>query len=356
MTPISRVGPASLAFFDATHRTFLEAERAAGGATHRFFDVAGQIVRLSFAGPALISRLAPALAHAETRPTAAPALTVCVWDGASTGTRMPRLPWAGVSLSRRGEVQGFGDDRVRTVFDRTSDLLSCLDTRRHLALFCTPAAESIPTYETATPFTAILSWWLRSRELEFVHAGAVAWAGHGVLLTGDSGSGKTTSALACLSSTLGYLGDDTCAVATDSTPRVWNIYNTAKLTRDCVDRLPHLRAAVSNPGRLDQEKAVLFVSEHRPERLERSCSVEAILLPRITTRVTPVLKPAPASAGARALGLGSLLRFAGVNEEALRNLVRLCQTVPCYYLELGSNLAGIPEVIHHLLSGRSTDA
>jgi len=77
--------PAPLAFFDAVRRAFLDAERAAGGSTHRFVDVAGQTVRLSFAGPAMISRLLPALAHAEAPSIATPALTVCAWDGASTG-------------------------------------------------------------------------------------------------------------------------------------------------------------------------------------------------------------------------------------------------------------------------------
>ncbi len=342
--------PAPLAFFDATRRAFLDAERAAGGATHRFVDVAGQTVRLSFAGPALISRLLPALSHAEAPQIATPALTVCAWDGASTGVALPRLSWEGASLSRRGEVQGFNDRRIRIAFDRASDLLSCFDADRRLALFCTPSADSVPMHETATPLTAILSWWLRSRGLEFVHAGAVSWAGRAALLTGDSGAGKTTSALACLASSLGYLGDDTCAVEAGRAPRVFGLYNTAKLTPDCVERLPHLREAVSNPGRLDREKAVVFLGEGQRARLERSCPVEAIVLPRVTARVTPVLRPASPSAAARALGLGSALRFAGVDEDGLRNLVRLCHTVPCYELQLGSDLARVPELIRRLLA------
>jgi hypothetical protein len=47
-----------------------------------------------------------------------------------------------------------------------------------------------------------------------------------------------------------------------------------------------------------------------------------------------------------------MLRFPGVNEEALRNLVRLSHTVPCYHLELGPDLTRIPEVIRQLLASR----
>jgi len=115
-------------------------------------------------------------------------------------------------------------------------------------------------------------------------------------LIGPSGSGKTTSVLACLTSSLGYLGDDTCAVETGRAPRVFGLYNTAKLTPDCVKRLPHLREAVSNPGRLDREKAVVFLGESQRARLERSCPVEAIVLPRVTARITPILGPASPSA------------------------------------------------------------
>ena len=95
---------------------------------------------------------------------------------------------------------------------------------------------------------------------------------------------------------------------------------------------------------------VVFLGGHGSERLERSCPVEAIVLPRVTARVTPVLGPASPSAAARALGLGSALRFAGVDEGGLRSLVQLCQAVPCYELQLGSDLARVPELIRRLLS------
>src|SRR6478672_7802009 len=55
--------------------------------------IAGEPVRIRFAGDALVEHLAPALEHHPIAPTgAAPVLTINVWDEASTGAPVPMLP------------------------------------------------------------------------------------------------------------------------------------------------------------------------------------------------------------------------------------------------------------------------
>src|SRR5947208_1898035 len=89
-----------LAYFRMVHDGYRRAEQATGGALVRFYAVGGQTICLRFAGPALLPHLTPALAHLEVKPADAPALTVCVWDSASTQTPMPLLAASLIRLLR----------------------------------------------------------------------------------------------------------------------------------------------------------------------------------------------------------------------------------------------------------------
>jgi hypothetical protein len=52
-----------------------------------------------------------------------------------------------------------------------------------------------------------------SRPVVTLHAAGVACAGRAALIVGDSGSGKSTAALACASAGFGFLGDDQVAAS-----------------------------------------------------------------------------------------------------------------------------------------------
>ena len=63
-------------------------------------------------------------------------------------------------------------------------------------------------WEGAAPFRQILQWSMAGTRFSMLHAGAVSHAGEGVLLVGQSGSGKSTTVAACLQAGLGVCGDD----------------------------------------------------------------------------------------------------------------------------------------------------
>ena len=76
-----------------------------------------------------------------------------------------------------------------------------------------------------------------------VHAAAVGDESGGVLLVGRGGSGKSTTALSCLGTQVGYLADDYCLVEMVEGPRVHSLYTSGKANRGSIARLPRLRAA-----------------------------------------------------------------------------------------------------------------
>ena len=206
------------AFFQSVQDGFDRAAAAAGGATDRFYSVGGLSLRLRFAGPALIPLLTPALAHLSAEPGGAPALTVCLWDSASTGTPPPAPPWPPENRQARGEIVGYNDGRIFTAHHGGSGALSMYEAPPGRAVYWVLDAARVPYYESGAPLRTILHWWLGRRGRQVLHAGAVGAAAGGALLVGKGGSGKSTTAAACLGTTLRYAGDDYCAVRLSPTP------------------------------------------------------------------------------------------------------------------------------------------
>src|SRR5581483_7842647 len=107
--------------------------------------------------------------------------------------------------------------------------LSVLYRQQRRAIHWVPDAPSIPFYEQSAPFLQILHWWARENLHQMVHAAAVGTATGGVLIGGKSGSGKSTTTLACLKAGLRSTGDDYTLLRASHPPLVRNLYSTGKL-------------------------------------------------------------------------------------------------------------------------------
>ncbi len=359
---VSKEEVSPLGFFETSHEVFKKAELSAGR-EERDFHIGGVAVKLRFAGPALVPLLTKALSHVAAGEVPGQSLTVCIWDDASTNTAMPPPPWAdcmvhdasGVIRSvytRRGDVRGFNDGRIRTAYNWGAGALSILDTERGLALYWTHDARRLPSYESSAPLRTILHWWLSGHGGQLVHAAAVGTAGGGVLLAGKGGSGKSTAALSCLDSELLYVSDDYCLISTEPRPYVHSIYSSAKVDADNLHRVPHLLPALDDRERVDGEKAVFFLAPHFSGKIVSGFPIRAILLPSITGRVETTVTPATPLDGIRALALSTVSQLAGAHRSSVKRITELVGKVPCYHLGLGTDLGRIPAVISGLLSHR----
>lgn len=148
--------------------------------------------------------------------------------------------------------------------------------------------------------TAIASWAVDNALLP-VHAAALEFEGRGVLLVGESGAGKSTTAVACALEGAGLLGDDLCLV--DAERRIihsW--YGTVKLHDDSAELLGARswdRLGVNPMG-----KSVVAVSRIDALRLMPSAPLDLVV----------VLRPQEGrveSADASEMGLGNELSGPG---------------------------------------------
>jgi len=347
------------AFFEKTYHIFQKAEHAAGS-EERTYNICGKSVKLRFAGTGLCPFITPALEHLSTQSDEMPSLTICIWDDVSTHTQMPPPPWLGLTVrgseghfkgfyTRRGDVRGFSDTRIYTSYNWDANALSVLDKQRGLALYWTYNAHRLPSYESSAPLRTIFHWWMNQFGFQFVHSGAIGYLQGGVLLAGKGGSGKSTTALTCLNSELLYVSDDYCLISIDPEPYVFCIYSSAKLNADNIQRVPHVLSAISNLDRIDSEKAVFFLYPFISKKIVQGFPIRAILLPGIAGETETKLRTAPPMEALKALALSTMSQLAGAGKESLQIMHRLVHLVPCYHLELGTDLTRIPDVIAGLL-------
>lgn len=338
------------AFFDAVYQSFRRALDAAGAAIDRHYSIAGQPVLLRAAGPALLPPIARALEHLRGAPIDEPALTICLWDSDSTGVPMPPPPWALEDFRQGGEIRGYTDARFYTGFQFGAGILSILDLERGLGVYWTKSAGQIPFYEIASPLRMMLHPWLSARGVVPVHAGAVGLPDGGVLLAGKGGSGKSNTALACLGSELLYVSDDFCLIRADPVPTAFSLYSTGKVLGQDMARLSLSDSMVWNRERPPEEKAVLFLNEHRPGRLADHFPLKAIFIIRVAGGSNTRLTPASPGAALTALAPGSLLLMPSSSAKIFRFLADTVRQIPCFYLDLGTAREQIPGTILDFLA------
>jgi hypothetical protein len=177
-----------------------------------------------------------------------------------------------------------------------------------------------------------------------VHAAAVGTRFGGVLLAGRGGSGKSSTALTCLGSELGYVGDDYCLIGLEAEPRVYSLYSSGKVA--LADRAHFLGLA---PESSSDDKALFFIGRLRPDALLSECPVSAVVLPEVEAHRPTRLAPVTALTALRALAPSTIFQLSRSGEQAFRAIGRLVKHVPCFRLELGPDRSSIPAVLAALL-------
>lgn len=308
------------------------------------FRIAGQTVCLRIADHRLAQILTPAFAHLAPAVEIDADLTICAWDAASAADQMPQPP------DRTGSTGiEFIDGELRVAWSIAEQSFSVLSTNSKLAFFRALDASALPAWEQAAPFRRILHWWASKQNLQMVHAAAVGTPDSGLLLVGKGGSGKSTTALACIGSRLGYAGDDYCLLSPGPNPQVHSLYGSGKADSGAAARLPRLHPAFESSRLHEQEKAVIFVHDHVPESILRSFPLRGIVVPRIVEGGTCKIEKIPKSDALRAMAPSTLFQIPGDQAKSLARLASIVRQLPCWSIYLGENPCEAPARLEQLV-------
>ena len=274
-----------------------------------------------------------------------------LWDSASTGVQPPAPPWPSLDFLARGEVSHDFGEGVRLSFRIDSGVLSVFTAATNTAFCWVRDPAQLPPWEAAAPLRPILAWWAENTGRQLAHAAAVGTPGGAVLLGARGGSGKSTTALACLEAGLLYVGDDYVMLEAGDPPVVNSLYSTAKLAPSNLDeRFPRLRALATGHPDIEQDKVTLSLYEAFRDTVVPSLPLRAIVIPAISRSGEVALRAATAASALTALAPTTLFQLPSAGAGALARLGQIVSAVPRYHLELGRDLAANVRAIRELIT------
>ncbi len=337
-------------FYGVLKNGYKQAVLTSGSAPEYYFGIDGHLVRMCFAGEALVSSVVPALSHLlVSRPESLPDLDIRIWDSQSSSVDIGPLPWKTDYYKSRGEIDGFRDENCRVSFLQDNGLTSVYNQKEQTAIQWIPRPSLYPSYEKAAPFRAIFQWWLHSRGYQMIHAAAVGTESSAVLLVGKGGSGKSSTAMACLMESMSYLGDDYCLLAMRDQPEVLGLYNSVKLRTDQMDRYAINPAGYRFTPIPDYEKTILSIRDLYPSRMRTRMPVKAVLLPRITHRSTTSFSPAKFSETLQALAVSTIFQLPFTGQSELQLMGDFVKRVKSFWIDLSDSPREIGRTIQHFI-------
>jgi hypothetical protein len=318
-----------------------------------FYIFGGSRVRMRIAGRELAEHFCRPFSHLRTdeRNSSALRLTIEVWDKNKATIDGP-APLTSDDLNWTETTVKSTDGRF--VDQQLPHTISCLDRDAQHIMASIAWNDRIFIYERAKPLARLLLEWHNAEDVQVIHTGLVARDGQGAMFVGKSGSGKSTSSLACVCAGFDYLSEDYVGLecCSDGTFMGHSLYNSVFLKTAHLSRLPEIsRYAIK--GRLPhEEKSVILLSQVFPKQLRRSVPIRVLVLPRVVDRPEP--RPRRASKGEALLALGpsSLLQIPnrGLGASGFDRLAALVEQVPCFWLDVGCGLGSVAPGVEEILS------
>ena len=349
------IGEAASPAMDRMAAAFADAAGRSPVRLHeRAYTFAGRAVCIRVAGEAFGGRTHRAFAHlrAHDAPTA-PELTVELWDEAETGIPCPVAAEA-ADLDRRWIAAGgtlAASASGRCVSFRYQDSVAVLDRSAGRIIGCRGGGSRLSTGEYSKPLVHLLSIWFHDRSVQLLHAGLIAGPQGGVLIPGESGTGKSTTCVAAVAQGLEFLGDDFIGLEqVDSGFVGHSVFGTACLARRDLARFPSFARLAVDEGIPEEDKPILFLPEVFPERLRASVPVRAVVLLRVGAERTDV-RPAGRAETMRHFAASTLHTVVPrPGREALVRLAELVERVPAWWLLLGPDIEDLAPGVDRILS------
>lgn len=306
---------------------------------------------MRFFSKSLADRLMPAFAHLPLVSTRA-VVSINLADGAHM-----RLvpPWSDDEFMINQTVIMPKNSTFHGVYVSGEESMNFYDEDSETAYFWTNDVEALPGWVIGAPLRAIFHWIFSAREIQLVHGAAVGRGHESVLLTAKSGSGKSTTALACVLSGMTYLGDDYVGVSVGADGIVaHSLYDSAKMTPHTQEMFPEYAGHVVSVPSADDRKSVVYVSQVFPKQVLHASHIRAILIPAIDGEAkTSSLIPARKYEALRALAPTVFFQLPDTDQSLMGRLAEIVARVPCYHLRLGSDVRAIPDALDSVFSASS---
>lgn len=315
------------------------------------FSVGGQRWLVRHAGRQWGTRYLRAITHLRLPASdpIEPDLTIDIWDQAETGQPLPRPVWDWGRRLPHSYHSEFSADRCAALV--YTGLYVLVDRAARHAWVWHPDGMSLPQWDFAAPLRDLIELWFKPSALIRVHAGAVATDGGGCLIVGASGSGKSTTTIACLRAGLRYLGDDYVLIDPEQ-QRIYSLYNSGKLTPDTLTHFPEFAPHVSNHDSIAEFKAILYFDTLFPDQMVVSAPLKAIFIPTVTHQPETQIAPVSAMTALQALAPSTLFQASDPSAADFGKISRMVRGAGAHRLLAGTDFDHLTaQVKEHLRHG-----
>lgn len=323
-------------FFQEVYKQTKSAFEQRGVALSVTISLCGLKVRLNFASATFAPKFLDAIAHLKILDINQADYCVQIWSEDETGIPMPSNFRSYEEIQFRGDIPSLSSDAVKTAYFTHSRTLNTIDLNEKVAVVCAKSFEEIPAFEVACPLRAVFSWILQANQMTFMHVAAVGNQNQAILIGGDSGVGKSTTAMSCLQFGMDYLGDDVCAISLqDNLPQVFSVYSSAKVMTKAIKQFSFLTPYQVNlftHAGTPLEKQVYFL-EKMNQMTNAKRIIKAIVMPSFETP-SAMLKSFPLGRAARILSASTSSLIPGSNALYLSQAAQLTRSVPVLQLNL----------------------
>jgi len=315
--------------------------------------VGDMMIQCRFAGDALIPLIMPALEHliVDATKESVTDYKIDIWDSETTKIDFPIAPCGIDDILVRGELDGFISERFEAAFFSHARMLTVIDHDAKRGVVCLVTNSDIPAFELACPLRGILSWILRRNDTAMIHAASVGTSDGCVIIGGNSGAGKSSTALRGLAGCMFYLGDDICAISNkNNNPTVYGIYSSGKTLSSDLKFFPTLTASIHSHFEESYEKEVYFFYSQFKSQLPKSGKIKAVIIPH-QDLIFPIGFQKIANAYALSVICSStknLLPNAG--NEMFHILSSILHQTPCYRFNLGNDPSLIVDTLANFIS------
>ena len=319
---------------DFALRVLTYARQNATGKTNAAFGPA--TLRIEVCGTILSSIALDPLRHAATSSTTPADFQLVMIDGKDTGIDGPALD--GLALFHNGREHRIKIDARRSALTVNEEWNTCclIDADKRLAIVWFGDAATIPEWVIYDQIRNALHWLSYERNFGLFHAAALRLGAVGCLITGKSGSGKSTITAAAITHGFDTAGDDFVLIETTTVPRVHAVFDTVKLDDKGLARFSQFEPFIRNPRRGD--KAIVHLFDSNRARIASGFPLHVILHAHLTgAQQSRIVRSAPSDVF-RALAPSSLFLLRAQGKQVAANCAMLVGRLGTYAFEIGTDI------------------
>jgi hypothetical protein len=225
-------------------------------------------------------------------------------------------------------------ENTSVCIDKHMDGLYIFDRANRRILIWVPTYESFPFWAKATPFRIPFSWIAAEHGGEMIHCAAIDIDGQGILLAGNGGRGKTTTALNAALHGCKILGEDFILYMNNA---ISSVYLKAKAHHG-----EHLLNLISKglkcpPQILGQKTIIPLMGQ--PFEMITEFKPSGLYFPGIFPNdATNEIVSIPKSVALREFAAPSFIGLQGIGSASLRTHSELVRSVETWTLPMTGNL------------------